>query len=49
MKFDRNLHLIERGRTGANVDVGGKGHYILCNQKYNRDSFKTTLYMIVSL
>ena len=48
MKFDRNLHLIERGRTGANVG-GGKGHYILCNQKYSRDSFKTTLYMIVSL
>lgn len=23
MKFDRNLHLIERGRTGANV--GGEG------------------------
>lgn len=24
MKFDRNLHLIERGRTGANVG-GGEG------------------------
>lgn len=22
MKFDRNLHLIERGRTGANVGGG---------------------------
>lgn len=49
MKFDRNLHLIERGRTGANVGGGGKGHYILCDQKYSRDSLKTTLYMIVSL
>ena len=25
MKFDRNLHLIERGRTGANVGWGGEG------------------------
>lgn len=28
MKFDRNLHLIERGRTGANVGGEGSLHFM---------------------
>ena len=40
MEFDRNLHLIERGRAGANVGGGGVGSLEFMQPKIQQGQLK---------